>query len=42
MGTISAKNINQALTKARDVGYVEEPFTIGDVSIVLRNLRPDQ
>jgi hypothetical protein len=42
MGTISARKIDEALSKARDVGLVEEPFTIGDVSIVLRNLRPDE
>ncbi len=42
MGTISAKKITAALDKAKDVGVVEEPLTIGDVTIVLRNLRPDQ
>jgi hypothetical protein len=42
MGTISAKKITDALAKAKDVGVVEEELTIDDVSIVLRNLRPDQ
>lgn len=42
MGTISAKKITDALAKAKDVGVVEEPLTIGDFTIVLRNLRPDQ
>jgi hypothetical protein len=40
--TLSAKKIQGALAKARDVGVVEEPLTIGDVALVLRNLRPDQ
>lgn len=42
MGTISAKKISDALSKAKDVGAVEEPLTIDDTTIVLRNLRPDQ
>jgi hypothetical protein len=41
MGTISARKIEESLSKARDVGYVEEPFQIGDTSLVMRNLRPD-
>jgi hypothetical protein len=42
MGTISAKKITNALVKARDVGIVEESLTIDNVTLVLRNLRPDQ
>ena len=42
MGTISARKIEASLAKARDIGYVEEPFVIGDVSMVMCNLRPDQ
>ena len=42
MGTISAKKIESALAKAKDVGVVEEPLTIGETAIVLRNLRPDE
>jgi len=42
MGTISAKKINDALAKARAVGVVEEPLTLGDMTLVFRNLRPDQ
>jgi len=40
--TISAKQLNDALEKARSVGIVEEPFNVGDVEVVLRNLRPDE
>ena len=42
MGTISAKKINEALAKARNVCVVEEPLTLEDLSLVFRNLRPDQ
>lgn len=42
MGTISAKKVDAALAKARNVCIVEEPFTLGDCAVVLRNLRPDQ
>ncbi len=42
MGIISGKKITDALAKAKDVGVVEEPLTLGELSIVLRNLRPDQ
>lgn len=42
MATISAKKIQGALAKAKDVGVVEEPCTIGEFTFVLRNLRPDQ
>ncbi len=41
MGTISASKITAALQKARDIGVSEEPLTIEDVALVLRNLRPD-
>lgn len=41
MGTLSAKKITEALAKARDVGIIEEDFTIGDCTVTLRNLRPD-
>lgn len=42
MGTVSAKKITEALTKAKDIGLVEEPLTLGDCALVLRNLRPDE
>ncbi len=42
MGIISGKQISEAIAKARSVGLVEEPCTIGDCTIVLRNLRPDE
>lgn len=42
MGTLSARNLTQALSQARNIGLVEEPFVVGDVSVVVRNLRPDQ
>ena len=42
MGTISAKTLNEALAKAKNVGVVEESFVIGDCEVTLRNLRPDE
>lgn len=42
MGTISAKKLEESLANARDVGLVEEKFTIGDCEVTLRNLRPDE
>ena len=42
MATLSARSLTQALTQARNIGLVEEPFVVGDTSIVVRNLRPDQ
>lgn len=42
MGTLNARNLTQALSQARNIGLVEEPFVMGDVSVVVRNLRPDQ
>jgi hypothetical protein len=42
MGTISAKKITDALAKAKNVGIVEEEFTLDDCSLTLRNLRPDE
>ena len=42
MGTVSAKQLNTAMAKAKAVGMVEEGFTIGDCEVVLRNLRPDE
>ena len=42
MGILSARSLSQALSQARHVGLVEEAFVIGDVSVVVRNLRPDQ
>ena len=42
MNTIAAKKLNEALAKAKNVGLVEEPFTIEDCEITLRNLRPDE
>jgi len=42
MATLSARSLTQALSQARNIGLVEEPFVVGDTSIVVRNLRPDQ
>lgn len=42
MGTLSARSLTQALSQARNIGLVEEPFVLGDISLVVRNLRPDQ
>jgi hypothetical protein len=42
MSTIAAKKLHTALAKARNVGLVEETFTIEDCELVLRNLRPEQ
>lgn len=40
MRTLSAKKLS--LEKARNLGIYEEPVTIGDCELVLRNLRPDE
>lgn len=42
MGTLSARNLTQALSQARNIGLVEEPFVVSGVSVIVRNLRPDQ
>lgn len=42
MGILSARSLTQALSQARHIGLVEEPFVVGDMSVVVRNLRPDQ
>jgi hypothetical protein len=42
MSIIAAKKLHEALAKARNVGLVEEPFTIEDCDLVLRNLRLDE
>lgn len=42
MGTISAKTLKNAITKARNVGLVEEAFMLEGCELVLRNLRPDE
>src|ERR1700722_11626703 len=43
MGTLSAKKINAAIQKAKNLGFCEEPVTLGgDVEVVLRSLRPDE
>lgn len=42
MGTLSARNLRDALQKAKGVGLVEERFTVGDCEIVVRSLRPDE
>lgn len=39
MGTISAKRLNEALAKAKNVGLVEESFEIDGCVVSLRNLR---
>lgn len=41
MGTLSARSLTQALSQARNVGLVEEPFVIDGVSVTVRNLRPE-
>ena len=40
--TIAAKKLHEALSKARNVGLVEEAFTIEDCDLVFRNLRLDE
>jgi hypothetical protein len=42
MSTIAAKKLNEALAKAKDIGLVEETFTIENCEITFRNLRPDE
>jgi hypothetical protein len=42
MSTLAAKQLNEALAKAKDIGLVEESFTIEDCEITLRNLRPEE
>lgn len=42
MSTIAAKKLHDALAKARNVGLVEEPFTIEGCDLVFRNLRLDE
>jgi hypothetical protein len=42
MSVLDAKKLNNALAKAKNVGLVEESFTIEDCEITLRNLRPDE
>lgn len=42
MGIVSAKQLTEALQKARSVGLVEETFTLEECEITLRNLRPDE
>lgn len=42
MGTISAKKLNEALAKAKNVGLVEESFTVAGCDLVLRNLLPEE
>lgn len=41
MGTLNSKNLTQALSQARNIGLVEEPFVVGGTQLVVRNLRPD-
>lgn len=42
MATLSAKKIVEALSRARNVGQVEEAACIDGCEIVLRSLRPDE
>jgi hypothetical protein len=43
MGTLSARALRESLQKARNVGIVEERFTLfGEIELVVRNLRPDE
>ena len=42
MSTLSARNLTQALSQAKNVGLVEEPFVVAGVAVVVRNLRPDE
>lgn len=41
MAVLQAKKIQESLAKARQVGKVEEPVTIGGCSLVLTNLDPE-
>lgn len=42
MSTITAKKLNEALAKAKNVGLVEETFILDDCEVTLRNLRPEE
>ena len=42
MGTLNARNLTQALSQARNIGLVEEPFELEGISLTVRNLRPEQ
>lgn len=42
MGTVDGKKLRDALTKAKNIGLVEDTFTIGDCEVTLRSLRPDE
>lgn len=42
MGTLSARNLTEALSQARNLGLVEEHFVLENTSLAVRNLRPDQ
>jgi hypothetical protein len=42
MSTIDSKRLRDALAKAKNIGLVEETFTLGDCELVLRSLRPDE
>lgn len=42
MGTLSARNLTQALAQAKNIGLVEEPFVIAGLAVTVRNLRPDE
>jgi hypothetical protein len=42
MGILSARTLRDSLQKAKRVGIFEEPFTLDDLEVVVRNLRPDE
>jgi len=42
MGTLDGRKLRDALDKAKNVGLVEESFTIEDCELTLRNLRPTE
>jgi len=42
MSTLTAKKLSDALDKAKNVGFVEETFTVENCEVTLRNLRPDE
>lgn len=42
MGSIDFKKLNQALARAKNVGVVELPFSIGECDLVLRSMRSEE
>jgi len=42
MSIVTAKKLNEALIKAKNIGLVEETFILEDCELTLRNLRPKE